>query len=657
METIIRNNFQYIPCRIILCCIIVLLSTPILNLNNACAVDIEGVEYFKNGKNNLDEGNYTDAVKNLSSAMKEFSLLEDYTLFYLSEAYHELGEHGKAFDTIQTLLKKYPLSPLRKKARRSEIREASEHARENLLQLLKSYVKDYPEDEEIKFTYGLFLKATGEDGKATSVFKDIYINGGALSNTAYSELNPSDIKSKDLIVRAENLKKKHEYEEAEHALRKALLIDDGSNSFKINKSLGLSLFMQKKYIEAAEIYDKIDDIYFKAFSLYRAGDREGFDMALNELIARKNRKTAHLLIAMASDKRREKDIENALTIYNDVLKNYPSEKVKAMWGLGWTYYVSGEYKKSSEIFSKLYFTYNNPKYLYWQARSIEALGDNATDLYNSLLRMDDNFYGILSYVKNKKKIVKSVSPKENSFTMYTENSRKIQRIETLLSLGMSEETVMELTDFIKMVNSTEGLIYIISKFHELGEFKRALDLVSRIPYSEKLHMFWYPIAFWDIIEQISIKFELDPLIILSVIREESRFDVDAKSAACAYGLMQIMPKTAYNLDKKLKLGIYKVSQINNVKMNIQLGTYYLKSLFNEFKSLAYVLAAYNAGELIVRKWIESGDYSSVDEFIEDIPYPETRNYVKRVITSYFQYKKFSNFFTEDTDFDIIPGKL
>jgi soluble lytic murein transglycosylase len=162
-----------------------------------------------------------------------------------------------------------------------------------------------------------------------------------------------------------------------------------------------------------------------------------------------------------------------------------------------------------------------------------------------------------------------------------------------------------------------------------------------MPYSDKLHRFWYPMAFWDDVKKASKKHDIDPMIALSVMREESRFDPDARSVAGARGLMQLMPHTAYRLDKSVRLGISKDSQINDARNNIHLGVYYLKSLFKEFKSLPYVLAAYNAGEVIVKKWEQQSNHKAADEFIEDIPYAETRNYVKKVMTSYFQYKRSS----------------
>ena len=80
----------------------------------------------------------------------------------------------------------------------------------------------------------------------------------------------------------------------------------------------------------------------------------------------------------------------------------------------------------------------------------------------------------------------------------------------------------------------------------------------------------------------------------------------------------------------------------DAKNNLHVGTYYLSNLLKEFGSYPYAIAAYNAGEDIVKKWIHRGGYKSADEFIEDIPYEETRNYVKRVLTSFFEYKRISS---------------
>ena len=622
------------------------------------AGQIEGRDYFRNGKNDLQAGRYEAALKNLSDARKEFNILEDYALFYMADAYHAIGEHDKALGSLRTLLEKYPLSPLRKKARSNEIREAKEASKEDLLRLYEAYVADYPDDDETGLMYASYLKQNGKEDKASSLFKGIYLRAGAASSEACSELNSFDVRSEDLVERASNLMNKYDFEAAERDLRKAMSLDDGRNREVILKNLGYSLFKQRRYREAAATYDLIHDTYFKARSLYRAGEGEKFAAALRGLVTGNDMRAGYLLGIVASDKRREKDFNTALKMYADVLNKYPSEKENATWGIGWTHYISGEYKKAADVFAHLYASYSDPKYLYWQARSIETSGDNASPQYESLMRMECNFYTVLSFARAQKNFNGAIPTSEAHPDVPSVSSQKIERVEALLSLNMAKEAIRELVIATEKKDSVSELIFIISKLQELGEYRRAIGLASRIPYKETLHRFWYPLAYWNIVERSSKEHNIDPLLTLSLIREESRYDPEAKSVAGARGLMQLLPETAYTLDKKLKIGVNEPSQLYDVRNNIHLGTYYLQSLLGEFNnSLPHVIAAYNAGESAVRKWEQRGKYKSTDEFIEDIPYDETRNYVKRVITSYFQYKKFSLSGDERKTLDILPGKL
>ena len=618
---------------------------------------LDGKGYFRQGRQDLEALRYSDAVRNLSFAQREFPLLGDYTLYYLAEAYHGLGECRKSLDATQSLLKNYPATPLRKKARMFEIREAKESRRGDVPALYEAYVKEYPEDEEALFLYGKILKETGNKAKASAVFKKIYIDAGEFSNSALAELKAEDIKAEDIIERASNLFKRYNFAEAEQDLRQALVKDEGTSRTEILKNLGHSLFRQKKYREASEVFGRVDELYYKARSLYRAGDKKAFEATLSELIARDDKRAGYLLNAVAADKRREKDFDGAIKIYNDVLKNYPSDAEDALWGIGWSQYLSADYAKSAVTFSRLYAKYDELKYLYWNARSLEADGKDPAELYGKIIPAANNFYAVMTSAMHKKPVGKVVSPAPSPIDVSRDKIKKAERVETMISLDMRKEAVLELASVSRKIDTPSEMVYIISKFQELGEYKRAISLACHLPYSEKMHIFWYPLAFWDNVEPIAKKYNIDPVVALSVMREESRFDANAKSSAGAYGLMQLMPQTAYRLDRTLKLGINRPSQLTAAGNNIQLGSFYLRSLFNEFHSLPHVLAAYNAGEMPVRMWQDRGKYRSVDEFIEDIPYAETRNYVKKVLTSYFQYKKLTSVDREGAVLDIISGEL
>jgi soluble lytic murein transglycosylase len=631
--------------------------------------EIDGKAILKHGKDALDSKRYEDAIKSLSTAEKEFPLLGDYALLWLSDAYHETGNHAEALKTIRSLLKKYPDSPLKKKVRSKELTEAQEVSEENMKYLFESFMKDYPKDSDIKYAYARWLQKNNAD-TAKPIFKEICISACALSEMACGELSPSDMQGRDLIERASNLMKFMDYKGAESVLRSALEKDDGSLINEIMKNLGLSLFKQKRYSEAAEVYEKAGETFSKVYSLYRAGGKETFNSSIEELLKSGDGRAGFILLAVASDKRRDGEIEEALKIYQNILEQYPAESENAMWGTGWTYFMSRDYEKAADVFTRLYESHSDTKYLYWKARSLEALGKDVNDSYHVLKRWNRDFYSAMKYLRNGKSIEQaskesaescnctessennSVSPPSN-FSLNPsvpplsnaglkgvhKGDKKFERAEVLLEFGFSKDALSELIFISKTATSMEDVLYIGSRLQDLGEYKHLINLTQRLPAIETVHQLRYPHAYWNIVEPISQKYSIDPFLVLSVMREESTFDPDARSTAGALGLMQLMPQTAFRLNRDLRIGITNASHIRDIKNNIHVGTFYLSTLIKEFGSYAYALAAYNAGEEKVRKWIQKGNYKSVDEFIEDIPFNETRNYVKKVMTTFFEYKR------------------
>lgn len=637
-----KNDSAHIPSpgKRTLLILISLAFIPLIVFISASAGDSGGREAFRSGKADLEAGRYADAVSNLALARQEFAILGDYTLSYLAEAYHNLGEHAKALDAVRSLLQQYPSSVLKQKARLTEIREVSDSGGTDQLELLQAYVRDFPDDDEAAYRYGRLLKQNDETGRAAAVFKRLYVGAGHLASAARTELSSEDITSADILERAENLAKQYDFADAEHDLRQALSRCDGKDRHELLRSLASALFRQKKYREAADVYGQVNDIFFRARSLYRAGDKDGFDAALQTMTGRNDKNSGYLLIAVAADKRREKDYDGALQTYQKVLTGYPEDAEDALWGMGWTQYLSGDQRKAAETFSRLAETYGDPRYLYWQARSVEAAGDDAEGLYSRVMASENSFYAALAYERNNKPMP-GAAPAAFTPDLSREKTPAEERVDMLISLDMRSEAVTELAAQCRRLSSLPDLVRSASLFQELGEYKRAIGLVAKIPYSERMHRFWYPRAFWETVEQNAQRNGIDPYIVLAVMREESRFDPSAKSPAGAYGLMQLMPQTAYRLDRSLKLGVTRPSQLTDAGTNIALGTLYLKKLSEEFNSLPHALAAYNAGEVAVRSWQSRSTYRSADEFIEDIPYAETRNYVKKVLTSYSQYRRTS----------------
>ena len=143
----------------------------------------------------------------------------------------------------------------------------------------------------------------------------------------------------------------------------------------------------------------------------------------------------------------------------------------------------------------------------------------------------------------------------------------------------------------------------------------------------------YPLEFEDNIARYSAEYELDSYLVCAVINAESNFNPDVESHKGAVGLMQIMPSTGEWVAGKIGIENYSESMLTDPDTNIRIGCWYLHYLDGLFDGNGdYVIAAYNAGQGNVQQWIES------DAALEDIPYPETENYLKKVKTFYEIYQ-------------------
>ena len=141
----------------------------------------------------------------------------------------------------------------------------------------------------------------------------------------------------------------------------------------------------------------------------------------------------------------------------------------------------------------------------------------------------------------------------------------------------------------------------------------------------------YPLTYWDAIRRHSASHGLDPYLVAALIAQESTFDPDIKSVANAWGLMQLVPATGRRLAKSVGIRNFTTASLTNPEMNIRLGTLYFSRLVEQFGGTYYALASYNAGESRIVRWKAERPGLDEDEFIDDIPFPETQNYVKRIL--------------------------
>ncbi|NJK59471.1 MAG: transglycosylase SLT domain-containing protein [Oscillatoriales cyanobacterium SM2_1_8] len=160
------------------------------------------------------------------------------------------------------------------------------------------------------------------------------------------------------------------------------------------------------------------------------------------------------------------------------------------------------------------------------------------------------------------------------------------------------------------------------------------DRIRQLQQNPNYERFLYPLAYWEGVQQHAQTWNLNPLLVLALIRQESRFEADIRSVADAVGLMQVIPETGAWIAAQLGVTQYSLA---NPDQNLRFGTFYLNYTHNRYQNNALLaIASYNAGPNAVAGWVARG-FNDPDEFVNRIPYSETRGYVGSVFGNYWNY--------------------
>lgn len=161
--------------------------------------------------------------------------------------------------------------------------------------------------------------------------------------------------------------------------------------------------------------------------------------------------------------------------------------------------------------------------------------------------------------------------------------------------------------------------------------------IVNVPIMKKI----YPIDYPESVYKYSEENKVDPLLVFAIIKAESNFDYDVVSSKDAVGLMQLVDSTAKDVALRLKID-YDENTLYNPDTNIMLGVKYYSILYEKYGNIPIALTAYNAGMGTVDKWIENGTINKDGSNIENIPYKQTNNYVRKILRDYEIYKKLYN---------------
>ena len=350
-----------------------------------------------------------------------------------------------------------------------------------------------------------------------------------------------------------------------------------------------------------------------------------------------------------------------------------SQRAEARWRTGWVFYRTARYRDVGDELRPLVDQHDydfEPQALYWMGRAAElSQQPHARDLYVQLCqRYVHTYYCQLAreqveLMLSDPHAVEPISPTPlanggtpangetaRSVTARAEIGQQsaYRRALELKTLGLDSDATRELAGLIdRYSQDPDVLMALAMMLNEVGAYHHALRL-ARARFRDKLERtngivdpsLWkvaYPTGLLPIIKSQGVK-GVDPYLVAAIIREESQYDWQAVSRVGAIGLMQVMPGTASIVAQRLGLPAVGRDDLFDQQTNIQIGVHYVEQLLEQFSgNVVLTIASYNAGPLVVRNWVAQHPGRSQDEFIELIPYQETRQYVKRVLRSYREY--------------------
>ena len=226
----------------------------------------------------------------------------------------------------------------------------------------------------------------------------------------------------------------------------------------------------------------------------------------------------------------------------------------------------------------------------------------------------------------------------------------LQKAELLANGGLVDFAVRELQAAASSDGDNWGPAETAQLYTDTGHFDRAIELMKRsvpsyfaVDIPTLPRAYWealFPRPYWTDLKRFSVANGLDPYLVASLIRQESEFNPLAVSRANAVGLMQLLPKTGKQVAHQVELKHFNSTQLFTPTVNLQLGTRYFRGMVDRFGgSFEHALAAYNAGSDRVEEWMGQGAYRDSPEFVESIPFTETREYVQAIMRNAAVYKQ------------------
>jgi soluble lytic murein transglycosylase len=538
---------------------------------------------------------------------------------------------------------------------------------------------------DVRFTLAKAYQATGNTGQAAELYRGIYLkdplSGDAAGARTQLQAMNVPLSAADRKQHADAMFNTKHYAEAQAEYR-ALQKNDGA--------------LTQADKDALEIYAAVCDLRLKklgrgdveklpvtgddsaALKLYLQSELRRNDKDFNghdALVAQMLEKYPHsrwleeALYSGGNMYSVKRDSERAIADYSLLVKQFPKSTYapSAHWRAAWLSYRLRRYPDAARLMDEQVQRYpagtEIPGALYWRGRLYEDVENNFGQALNYYAAVNsayvNSYYAFLSR-QRATVLGKRTQPEPAPALAFVkhvdtptltdelpENDPHLIKARLLANAALNEYIGPEIQ--ASATSASWGALAQAEIYESFGENTRAVQTMKHsglpffsLPVSNVPHIYWellFPRPYWDQLVADAQKNGLDPYLVASLIRQESEFNPGVVSKANAYGLMQLLPSVGKSEAKKEGVKGFSTNSLLNPTINLQLGTRDLKQSLDRYSGqVEYALAAYNAGDTPVHQWIAIGDYKDIPEWVESIPYSETRDYVQAIVRNREMYR-------------------
>jgi soluble lytic murein transglycosylase len=634
---------------------------------------------------------FAKAVDPLSRAKPHGGDIGDYVAYYLAASYQQSGRLPEAVAALSTFDQTFSQSLLVRDAHvlYANALLADNRAKDAITLLEQD--RD-PIRADLELALGRAYATAGDAPKAVGVLRHLYFTLPLSFEASAAQADLQRLSAMPGIApptfaerrsRAEVLARAKRYQEAVDAYRDLLRDASSADQPGIQLALAESLQRSGQKREAKQLLDsvQITSPEIAAQRLYDLGemqrasdDDDGFLHTVDQI-----RQTAptsswleQALLYAGNIYLLRHDYDKAIDAYRELHTRFPqgARAPYANWKAAWLGLRQGRASDAKNGFEQQIALYPNsnevPAALYWRGRLAEEDNDPAmaAAFYQ---KIDDRFrnyyYGPIARERAGKlavtgdpphyAVLDHVPPLSGMANVKDDPSPKdnlrVEKARLLENGGLLDFAVRELKAAAEEEKGSWAPAEIARMYQDAGRYdiavetmKRAIPSYFAVDLTALPRSYWeelFPKPYWTDLKRFSSANGLDPYMVASLIRQESEFNPNAVSNKSALGLMQLLPRVGKGVAKQEKLKHFSPQQLFTPAINLQLGTRYFRSMVDQFGGFEYALAAYNAGDDRVRDWQAIGKYRDIQEFVESIPFTETREYVQAIMRNANVYRQ------------------